>query len=510
MGPTLRTAFRYIFAIALFAGWAAGTPGQEGLAGNQLGKKISAFKKHLAKKGFTVAGREEGTSLEKVPLIQLCCAHLVPSCFAYNPTSPYVAVHVPDHPDQAQQCRANFRWVFRLLPGEAVVLVARTPPECTYFSYCAYVNDVADPDHPRCGPTGRIPVFASLGDTVNLRTIRSSGTPGGEKGDPFRKVTVIVLTADAGTDKKIRAAAAKAGLPEAVINTVVLPSHKAEMGFSPASAEFSLINRVAIWDDPSEGEAYLSYPLGPGGEDGEVLRVTPSGGALEPFGSPKLRTHGTGTVEHDWKGQVDALRRSILEEELALHPGWTYRDLKTTQWLPEGMVCVQGNANCLGENRDTIYLKSEDYCLDADPQAYVVAYGVNHGATGKATYANASIYAYPKLQGVGGVKSTDEEEFTGRARAYLGDAYPPGGPYLYAYKMARSCHGEPYCMDVPEGCVDAQGNPQIEEGSKVFVGFRAYLEKKTAVSPAHAEVLYDQVLLFSPSEIPAGDCITCP
>jgi hypothetical protein len=81
--------------------------------------------------------------------------------------------------------------------------------------------------------------------------------------------------------------------------------------------------------------------------------------------------------------------------------------------------------------------------------------------------------------------------FTGSARDYLPD-HPATG-FLYAWKFARNCHGEPHCTEVTEDCrrLDAIPSPEM------FMGFWAYLEPSTAVSPAFTEVIYDQAIKFS-------------
>jgi hypothetical protein len=84
---------------------------------------------------------------------------------------------------------------------------------------------------------------------------------------------------------------------------------------------------------------------------------------------------------------------------------------------------------------------------------------------------------------------------------------------LYAWKIARHCDGEPYCLEV--------GNPKDMDGvpyndncspqinldmdperpswaSDVFVAFRNYMEPATAASADSNELVWDQAIYFGP------------
>ena len=122
----------------------------------------------------------------------------------------------------------------------------------------------------------------------------------------------------------------------------------------------------------------------------------------------------------------------------------------------------------------------------------MIIYGVNHEATGKATYSNCVVYG---LQYLNGVASIDSREYQGSADDYL-----PGHPqaqYLYAWKIARDSNGDLHCLEVPAG-------PQrygISPDDKIILLVRAYLEKATKVGPAHNELCMDRVIRFSPKLI---------
>jgi hypothetical protein len=141
-----------------------------------------------------------------------------------------------------------------------------------------------------------------------------------------------------------------------------------------------------------------------------------------------------------------------------------------------------------GESRDTVYLRSDTFTLGDNPDEFIIVYGVNHAASGKATYSNCSFYGEAGWNGVTGIYST---EFTGSAEQYL-----PSNPlakYLYVCKFARSCGSEKTCVVVPTG-PKAHG---VELNEPAFVAIRAYLEPATKVGPAYTELLYDRVIKFN-------------
>ncbi|MEI6171959.1 MAG: hypothetical protein WCQ45_05750, partial [bacterium] len=157
----------------------------------------------LEQDGFAV---QEG-KLQMFPIIDLYNMGLAPSCFGNNPSTPYAVFFVPpppgqaavsDDPRDAATLDGKTLVNYRLGPDEGIVMVGRTPPACSYFSYRSYVYSQFFPT------TGaRRIVFASLGDPLNQMTIKTSGTPDGQEGSPFNQTTVIVVTADQGIDQRV-------------------------------------------------------------------------------------------------------------------------------------------------------------------------------------------------------------------------------------------------------------------------------------------------------------------
>jgi hypothetical protein len=136
------------------------------------------------------------------------------------------------------------------------------------------------------------------------------------------------------------------------------------------------------------------------------------------------------------------------------------------------------------------------------PDDFAIVYGIDHAATGKATYASASVYLDKAL--TAGVSSVDSADFAvnpNTAGSYLSGE--PGIGKFYAWKVARDCHGESGCMEAKllrqkdiDACAPSAGTPKIAPDAPVRVGFRQYAEPATKVGPADTELLYDRVIVF--------------
>lgn len=89
-----------------------------------------------------------------------------------------------------------------------------------------------------------------------------------------------------------------------------------------------------------------------------------------------------------------------------------------------------------------------------------------------------------------GVTSVNSDQFTGSAAQYLPNH--PDVDQLYAYKVARSCGTEPYCVEVP---YDFPGLPSNAWAS---ITYRAYLEPTSHTGPALHQILHDRAIKFTP------------
>jgi hypothetical protein len=479
--PTTLSSIIFVVLISIAASCA--TPQN---APNVASGDIDAFRASLENSDFTF----KLAPFIHADLIKLYEAGRLGNAGGNNAGAPYKAMFgtVPDNVEikdvkqlsNAQELIDNLLYNnpgllqgWQLNPDEAVVMVTKTPPECVYFSYCGFIfYKYYEKDQQRKW------VWTSYNDPLNNLTIKTSGTPDGAKGNPFNQDTIIIITADRGTDQRIRSAAVSAGYSESVINTYVIPSSMVKMGTGPEFDTIVFGQRMALFADEKAGQEYVNAVSA-------ALRVTPKSQVkLDPFPAPELRVRGTGKTEIDLQPALDELRRAIL----AKYSNLSANELETSIWLPESYEAVQTGTYVAGESRDTVYLRSDTLTLSNDPDEFAIVYGVNHAASGKATYANCNFYGEAGWNGVAGIYST---EYAGSAEGYL-----PGNPlakYLYVCKFARSCDSDKNCVAVPTG-PKAHG---VELDQPAFIGFRAYMEPSTKVGPAYTELLYDRVIKFN-------------
>ena len=487
-------------AMAAFVAFSMGA----GLAQQAQAGDLKAFQTALEQDGFTV---QQG-SLGYLDIVKLYDKKLLPAAYGNNPSTKYLTYFVPPAPGHkvpelfskiavALGRSEDISPFWNIRPDEAIVFVGKTPPECRYFSFDHYILS-------RTYGTEARWLFANLADTVNNLTINTGGTPGGMAGNPFSQTTVIVATADRSIDQRIRSAAISAGYPGDVLNTQVLPSAVLNMGLQESSDNFLILIRPYLYKDKQAGEEYLSNT------PAVIFRVTPNkAGVLDPYPYPELRVHGTGKTELGLSADVESLRKAILDK----YGGLEATELPTSMAVPSGSDAIQRGIDAIGPDSDACYLWSApqtaseptpafpdvsryyDFLrrsavtLGDDPNEFIIVYGVNHGATGKATYANFVLYG---AQGWNGVGSVTDEKFGGTAEAYL----PGNGAakYLYVYKVARNCGDDPHCFAVPTG----PGAYGVGLQERLFIAWRSYLEKATKTGPSCTEILYDRAIKFAP------------
>lgn len=489
----------YIIMAVLFA-LLIGT----GLAENAKIGDATAFQKALEKDGFTV---QQG-AIGFFDVIKLYDLGVLPNALGNNPSTRYLSYFVPPAPGQkvpeeiakiaaALGINLDAAAFWNLGPDEAIVFVGRTPPECRYFSFDLQLVERTYGNEARW-------IWSNLGDTVNNLVINTEGTPNGAAGNPFNQTTVIVATADRGIDQRIRAAALSAGYSDNIFNTLVFPSSMLNMGVENNSDTFLIGLRPAFYKDKQAGDNYLNNT------PAIVFRVTPNlTTKLDPYDYPKLRVRGTGTTEFDLMDDLELLKKAILN---------TYSNLNATE-LPTSMTVasdgIQRRINAMGPDNDACYLwtsnltpysatpsfpdlsKYYDFqphptvALGNDTNEFIIIYGVNHVATGKATYSSATIYG---AYGWNGVGTIHDANFNGTAEDYLPDN--PNAKYLYVYKIARNCNGDLNCFEVPTG----PGAYGLALDQPLMIFWRMYLEKATKTGPSYSEIVYDRAIKFDPKK----------
>jgi len=411
------------------------------------------------------------------------CAGKIPAG-GYVNKADYIRVQVP-----ASSNDETLEEVLQLEPDEAIVMLGVTPPAVNYFGYHAFLWSKTYPD------SKREPMFATLGDAVNNATIRTLGT------GPYDSPVAMIFTPDRRTDARIRAALLRAGYPAAIINTVVFPAPMLNLGHGDDFDELRVVMRVGKWKNPDEGGRYMKNLS----DLIHVFRVSPATPTqLDPFPVPALRVRGTGKTEMDLRNKLDQLRQDIIDA----NPGLYAKDIPVIPNWYEGYDYIQRGVNPGADSRDAFFLSAgylpEHGLLDkftlADDE-FLVVYGPNHVATGKATYMNVNVYASEQADKP--VELSIGQVFDGHL---AGTAWPywrgndAAADLLYAYKFSRNCAGEDNCLTLSADDYNSDGKTcfTVDSGTVMGVISRMYLEPATSVGPAKPEIVYDRVLKFSP------------
>lgn len=472
--------------------------------------RTAAFVATLEAGGFEV---REG-HLETVSSIEVLNDwQFMDSCAGNNAGQPYKRFVVPPH--RGQDVEADL--MLRLRPDEAVVYVGRTPPQCDYFSFVPYLWSRQYPDS--CKLTGDH-LFASVGDPLNNALIKTEGL-----GNPFHKNTIVVVTADEGVYERIRDAAGSAGFPASMVNPLVLPADVLHLGLRPGSDRLLVIVRSANFVSEAEGENYLSDV-----EWARVYRVSPTvAPEPRPFAQPSWRDRAWIHEETLVPGLHAGLER-LQAAILARTPHLQSRPLESVRWFYDSKDVLAEDPSLpayrkyvAGESSDTPYLRSAENGLPTNfllgDDDMVVVFGVNHAATGIATYSSFGVYGdwtlshCPRragepvfLYGAGdpiwnGVVGMTSHAFAGSAEQYIpGD---PMAPYFYAVRVVRSSRAvgrDRYRVVVPALGDSLLGPPfyadVIDVNKPATIGYRAYLNRATASGPAYEDIIFDRALWF--------------
>jgi len=408
----------------------------------------------------------------------------------YANIEPYLQVLVPP----------LLEWVpmtpdFQLDPDEAIVVIGLTPPPVKYFSYTPYIDLRKFPDREKV-------LMASIGDPVNIATINTIGSP------PFNSPVALIFTPDQGTDARVRKALLRAGYPEAIINTVVLPESMLRLGHGKLTSDVLLIMlRTAIWEKESDRDSYIAHP------PLTAFRVTPhSPTKANPFPPPELRVRGTGHTEMHLMNKLDQLRQGIIDTMSNAHKELEPVDIVLFPMCNEGHDLIQRGIEMCIDTRDAFYVGAglpewdKENHITLEDGEFLMIYGTNHVATGKATYTNTNVYAVTVTQEDGltetakmTVGAIDDRKYPGTADPYL-PAGDPDAHLMYAYKISRNCDNEDNCLQLygPDDC------PRLllDHNTVLGVFTRMYLEPSTRTGPAMPEVLYDRVIKFSKTPTP--------
>lgn len=479
--------------------------------------RMEAFRSALEANGFIV--RDGAT--KKVDIAKLVDERYLDSAAGNNAGQFYKRFAVPTHPASEYRTDAEIATgQFRMNPDEALIYIGATPPPCDYFSFCPFLFVRHYPDSYEKGNW----LFASIGDPLNAALLKTDG-PGHTA--RITKNTMVIFVTDTIVYKRIERIARSSGFPQSMINCYVIPSSVLNLGTSPESDTLLILLRTANFRNQTKGDAYLDND-----HYATVYRVTPSAtpDILQPFDYPparnrELRPEG-GELNPKLQAGLERLKAAIL----AKTPNASYKAYESMRWFYDSRDVLKEDPSSpayrqfvAGESSDTPYLRITEN--GTDPANFIlgdndmaVVYGVNHAATGLATYSSFGVYGEWKTNldcapfyFIGcddyiwnGVASMTSHKFAGSAQRYI-----PGDPmarYLYAVRLVRGdCpKGDKYCVSVPvptkpwwlepttPGSADGIGKDQ-----PALIAWRAYLNPKTKSGPSYDDIIPDRAIWFN-------------
>jgi hypothetical protein len=436
--------------------------------------------------------------------VSMACSGVIPSTW-YNNVQPYMSFILGGRTTDPVPWEKTGRAIpvnYLLRQDEAILIVGSTPPPMAYYSFQTFLfaryNPATNSLDPATGGFFRpyeVPV-AYLGDTVNSANIRTTGST------PYNRPMALISTGNRKTLESIRAALRAAGFEDAVINTETLPPSLVRFGYENAD-QFLFTMRMAI--APGGNAAITEFQKTvEAGNVLQVFRVRPKTEFTEdPLPAPVLHIRGTGQTEIDLFPTMARLRQAILARYAAEFNAEEL-DSFLPDSIPEGYPAIQRGIAYLGPGRDGSagYGRDANYWasswFDLPDDSFAIVYGVDHAATGKATYSSANVYLNPTL--AAGITSADSADFAanpGTATSFLPGE--PGIDKFYVWKVARNCNGQPACLEakLPAQWAGVCAG-KIADDAQVRIAFRQYMEPATGVGPAEAELLFDRAIVFRP------------
>jgi hypothetical protein len=471
----LKTRLSWIglLLLVLVGSISLGGCGGGGSGGNGEGD-LETLLSNLENAGFRIT---EGDPVQ-IDLEDLFCRGLLPSGYGNNVTTPYITLRQDPVPGAAPTA---FPWTYRLRQDEAMVLLGRTAPKSVYFSLQTFAALRWFEDK---GYTGRM--FALFGDTINHLTINAQG-----EDTPYDSFFVMITTGNKRTEEKVRDALSDAGYGNGTVNVETIPGELVRFGLDESGDQFSFLYRIALVENPEEERRYYETVGGM-----RLFRLTPEEElSPAPYPVKTLRPRGTGSNELHLLPSLKKLEDALLET----YSGFQAEKLPTAPYVAEGYNPILQDIDALGATNDTTYLLTPPFSLEEDD--FVIAYGVQHAAAGKALYNSVIAYGWtlledlpddPRFEGLRemmGIAAIDSpEDFAGSARPFL-----PGDPQadlLYVVKIARSSGGQQADLLIPP---PSCRRLKLRE---LALAFRAYCEPATKTGPAYAELLFDRAILF--------------
>eukprot|EP00441_Pelagodinium_beii_P024205 CAMPEP_0197653222 /NCGR_PEP_ID=MMETSP1338-20131121/34926_1 /TAXON_ID=43686 ORGANISM="Pelagodinium beii, Strain RCC1491" /NCGR_SAMPLE_ID=MMETSP1338 /ASSEMBLY_ACC=CAM_ASM_000754 /LENGTH=540 /DNA_ID=CAMNT_0043228259 /DNA_START=96 /DNA_END=1718 /DNA_ORIENTATION=- len=478
------------------------------------------------------------------------------TCYAMNPLTPYGLIYLPPHANESSSgnysntCHQHglckkingmiYSPAWRIAPGEVIVLLGRTPPESTYWSFASSLytrfngpgfkpspRSLQDfpgacPKVPLEGSAGdRCEVFSAVNDPVNFQTVNLSSQ------SPFNTSFALMLSWDSETEKEVATHMEATGIGP--LNFLRHPGAISRLGVTGGKEdEFINVLRVEnIKDADASKKFYTGTPF-------QVLRISrslensPATDSFYPSFDGKMRTRVTGKSESGENVTNQQLRHGLKllkQRVIQGNSGFSFTSLDFDSFVNDsGYECLQRGLKCQGDCRDTIYARAtlliqEGLCnkshlackpsrhaeLTSEPSDSFLVMGVNHKMTNQSLYSSITVYNYPKLAAGILKRSSGHMQYTMLDRDFQGSALQflpdhPAAPYLYIVKFARRClPGDRYiCLEVASWPDSSNVTAIAEYEPLVFIE-RMYIRPGTKTAPAVAETIMPILVHFKAS-----------
>ena len=461
--------------------------------------QINRFLDRVAKAGYLM---QEG-AVSTVDLDYSYCVGALWTATYPNPGSSYLFAALPQSPMQTAP-----NWTpnnFRLREDEAIVVIGTMPPPSAYLS----LNTTMFKGTLR-KDVGPSLLWVPVIDTVNNRTIRTTGAT------PFGQPFVVVSTGNRRTLGEVHAMLRSAGL-EAAINDEPIAPALFQLGLNQEAEQFAFAMRISLPTSQTETDAYVgafndNIPVS--NRPIRIFRVRPAVAGVDqiqpvygsdPVPVPHIRVAGTGKSELDLYPTLKLLRQRIIDRYSAIY-NYTDVEIDPTSFQQpySGLQRAKGYTNFPSQDgvddggTDAIYLASENFSLPTG--AFLVAYGAEHRATGKATYSGVTVYADPVV--AVSLASVQSPDLQGSASDYINDQ--PNADMFYAWTFTRGAASGSHVTQLMTAgtlekyCQTRFGLSQPVDLNIVRVISRAYLEPATNTRPLDTEMIIDRTLLFTP------------
>ena len=435
----------------------------------------------LESRGYTVSQGDMCLS----DAIDVCFAGYSPNANGNNAGFPYLCIQPPQSPDVRQAVIAP-SIAFTMREDEGFIIIGTTPPACDYYSFRSYLASRGTSD---INPFKRQKIYAQLGDPINNYNILEDifyPAEGKAIDGPYQSFYILVSTPDNRLYQDVLQAAAEAGLDQSKVLLDVIDHNLVRFGNDNYADLLNFLHRFSNPGDKAAGSAYTSRPTM------EVLRLTPKrpreADFLEPF-APRQR--GSGGTEDNFTAAVARLRQEIID---TYSPGYYIRELDTQVWLGDsGAAAIAKLEDVLGETRDTLYLRTDNFTFGQDTA--VIVYGVNHSLVPKTVYTNVSCYGAAYFNGFGGITNG---QYTGNiARNFPALDGVADMDKLYVYKFARTqLDNDTFVVRQDE----QQNLKGIDYGDTAFMGFRNYIDPGSPdlLGPDPGEIILDRAMVLTP------------